>query len=107
MQLKDRVGIYKGMCEVTKPTKTNVNIKAEVESDGNIHIEFSAKIMFNIVKKFDSKLDPNSDASTFQINIEGEVFNISFNSNQSINCVLPSSINGVKLKDNNIVLIRT
>lgn len=107
MQLKDRVGIYKGVCEVTKPIKTNVNIIAKVESNGNIHIEFSAKIMFiNKVEKFDSKLDPNSDASTFQINIKDKAFNISFNSNQSINCVLPNSINGVKLKDNNIVLTR-
>ena len=28
MQLKDRVGIYEGFCAITKPIKTNVNIKA-------------------------------------------------------------------------------
>lgn len=107
LTLKDRAGIYEGVCAVTKPIKTNVNIKVKVESNGNIHIEFLAKIMFiNKVEKFDNKLDPNSSDSTFQINIKDKVFNISFNSNQSINCVLPNSINGVKLKDNNIVLTR-
>ena len=107
LRLKDRAGIYEGVCAVTKPIKTNVNIKVKVESNGNIHIEFLAKIMFiNKVEKFDNKLDPNSSDSTFQINIKDKVFNISFNSNQSINCVLPNSINGVELKDNNIVLTR-
>ena len=56
--------------------------------------------------KLINKLYPNSSDSTFQINIKDKVFNISFNSNQSINCVIPNTINGVKLKDNNIVLTR-
>ena len=46
LTLKDRAGIYEGVCAVTKPIKTNVNIKVKVESNGNIHIEFLAKIMF-------------------------------------------------------------
>lgn len=107
MQLKDRVGIYEGVCAITKPIKTNVNIKAEVKSNGNIHIEFSTKIMFiNKVKKFDNDLDPNSESSTFQITIENKTFNISFNSNKSINCYLPSSIDNVKFVQNNIILTR-
>ena len=38
LTLKDRAGIYEGVCAVTKPIKTNVNIKVKVESNGNIHI---------------------------------------------------------------------
>ena len=107
MQLRDRVGIYEGVCAITKPIKTNVNIKAEVKSNGNIHIEFSTKIMFrNQVKKFDNNLDPNSESSTFQITIENKTFNISFNSNESINCDLPSSIDNVKFNQDNIILTR-
>ena len=48
--------------------------------------------------KLINKLDTNSSDSTFQINIKYKVFNISFNSNQSINCVLPNSMDGIKLR---------
>lgn len=64
----------------------------------NMARNFIANNIRNKEANLINKLDPNSSDSTFQINIKDKVFNISFNSNQSINCVLLNSMNGIKLR---------
>ncbi|WP_300366298.1 hypothetical protein [Brachyspira sp.] len=104
MLLKDRNGIYRGKAKIKNFLSFDIDIEAIINENGNIEVTTFAPIVGKISHSI--SLDANYDKEEYSMQFGNDIFEIKFNSNDSINIELPENIKGSVIVTRNVVLYR-
>ena len=104
MLLKERSGVYKGNAKVKNFLSFDLDIEANISSNGDITVNTLAPIVGKISHTI--SLGADYDKDDYDMEFGSDVFHIKFNSNTSINIELPEKINGSFIVTRNVTLER-
>ncbi|WP_297204892.1 hypothetical protein [uncultured Brachyspira sp.] len=104
MLLKERSGVYKGNAKVKNFLSFDLDIEANISSNGDITVNTLAPIVGKISHTI--SLGADYDKDDYSMNFEKVNFDIKFNSDKSIDIMLPEKINGSIILTRNITLNR-